>query len=83
MMYSFGRMYYRLEAPDFDVTNHELNHEAGKLGFLIKHAIWILRIIQALPEFLLRRLGLAFESMVELKNVDSNPVLIQQILITD
>lgn len=76
MMYSFGRMYHRLEAPDFDVANHESNHEAGKLGFLMKHAIWILRIIQALPEFLLKRLSLAFESMVELKNVDSDPILI-------
>ena len=76
-------MYHRLEAPDFDVTNHELNHEAGKLGFLMKHAIWILRIIQALPEFLLKRLSLAFKSMVELKNVDFDPILSQQILITD
>lgn len=73
MMYSFGRMCHRLEAPDFDVANHESNHEAGKLAFLMKHAIWILRIIQALPEFLLKRLSLAFESMVELKNVGSNP----------
>lgn len=69
MMYSFGRMYHRLEAPDFDVFNHDSNHEAGKMGFLMKHAIWILRIIQALPEFLLRRLSLDFESLVALKNV--------------
>lgn len=68
MMYSFGRMYHRLEAPDFDVFNHDSNHEAGKMGFLMKHAIWILRIIQALPEFLLRRLSLDFESLVLLKN---------------
>jgi len=62
-------MYHRLEAPDFDVFNHDSNHEAGKMGFLMKHAIWILRIIQALPEFLLRRLSLEFASLVALKSV--------------
>jgi hypothetical protein len=82
-MYSFGRIYHRLEAPDFDVANYKSNHEAGKLGFLIKHTVWILRIIQALPEFLLKYLSLAFELIVELKIVDSDPVLIQQILITN
>lgn len=83
MMYSFGRMYHRLEMPDFDAFNHDSNHEAGKLGFLMKHAIWILRIIQALPEFLLKRLSLDLESMVELKNVDSDHILLQQLLNTD
>lgn len=83
MLYSFGRMYNRLEKPDFDAFNHESNHEVGKLGFLMKHAIWILRIMQALPEFLLQRLSLAFKEMVELKNVSCDALPVQQVSMAD
>jgi len=69
MMYTFGRMYHRLEAPDFDSANHFQNHEAGKMAPLMKHAIWILRIIQALHESILSRMDPALASLVELKNV--------------
>ena len=71
MMYSFGRMYNRLAAPDFDVRGYEANHGAAATGPLMKHAVWILRIIQMLPDVLLKRLDLAFESFVELNNVGS------------
>lgn len=71
MMYTFGRTYNRLEAPDFDAANHEVNHEAGKMGTLIRHEVWILRIILALPESILQRLGPALAGQVELKNVIS------------
>jgi hypothetical protein len=73
MVYSFGRMYNRLEAPDFDAANHDAYHEAGKIGFLMKHAIWILRITQALPEFLSKHLSLGLKSLVELKDVCLTP----------
>jgi hypothetical protein len=69
MMYTFGRSYRRLEAPDFDPANHESMHESSKTLTLMKHAIWIFRIIQALPEFLLAHMGYDLATLVELKNV--------------
>lgn len=78
MMYTFGRMYHRLEASDFDAANHFQNHEAGKMAPLMKHAIWILRIIQALPESVLSRMDPSLASLVELKNVISAISLTRQ-----
>jgi hypothetical protein len=69
MMYTFGRSYHRLEVPDFDPANHELMHEGSKTLTLMKHAIWIFRIVQSLPEFLLSHMGYDLATLVELRNV--------------
>jgi hypothetical protein len=69
MMYTFGRSYHRLEVPDFDPANHELLHEGSKQLTLMKHAIWIFRIVQSLPEFLLSYISYDLATLLEIKNV--------------
>jgi len=72
MQYAFGRSYKRLEALDFDVTAYEAAHQGAALGFLIKHFVFILRIAQRLPDFLLKRCGIALAAMVELRTVNDS-----------
>jgi hypothetical protein len=71
MMYTFGRSYHRLEVPDFDPANHESMHESSKMIVFMKHAIWIFRIVQSLPESLLAHMGYDLATLVELKIVGS------------
>ena len=71
MMYTFGRSYNRLEVPDFDPLNHELMHEGSKTLTVMKHLIWIFRIVQSLPEFMLSQMGYQLATLVELRNVRS------------
>jgi len=75
MQYSFGRTYDRLSKPDFDLFNHVSNHEAGKSGFVMKHFIWILRLLFAMPESWLAKLGPDLAALVELRHVSYNSVL--------
>ncbi len=69
MMYCFGKSHNRLEAPDFDVIGYESGHQAVYLGFLMKHMIWILWTIKSLPDFVVKRLGIALAAFVELNAV--------------
>lgn len=52
MEYSYGRSDHRLEAEDFGPGYHDAVLEAGKAGSLLKQMIWILHLIQNLPEWL-------------------------------
>lgn len=71
MKYCFGRSYHRLEALDFDLFNYESYHEGTKSGFTMKHFIWILRILFALPESWLASIGPDLAALVELRHVSS------------
>lgn len=69
MMYCFGRSYDRLAAPDFDAPGYEAGHAAASTGNLMKHNIWILRIVQALPDAIVMKMGTALAAFVILTNV--------------
>ncbi len=69
MTYCFGRSYCRLEEPDFDEAGYDATHGAASLGWVMKHMIWILWTIKSLPEFFLRRIGVALAAFVDLNTV--------------
>lgn len=69
MTYCFGRSYRRLEEPDFDAVGHDAGHGAASLGWVMKHNFWILWIVQHLPQFVVRRLGIALAAFVDLNAV--------------
>jgi hypothetical protein len=69
MMYTFGRSYHRLEVPDFDPANHDLMYEGSKMLTVMKHTMWLFRIVQSLPEFVLSHLSYDLATLVEIKNV--------------
>lgn len=74
MTYAFGKSYKRLEAPDFGKAGYEALHQGSAFGVTTRHIIIILRATQALPEFILYRMGGAFAALVTLKSVRSNPL---------
>jgi hypothetical protein len=69
MTYTFGRSHNLLEVPDFDPLNHELMHEGSKTLTVMKHLIWIFRIVQSMPEFMLSHMGYQLATLVEQRNV--------------
>ena len=52
MQYSYGRSDHRLEQDDFGPEYHDAALRAGTNGGLLKQMIWILHLIQSLPEWL-------------------------------
>lgn len=57
MMYAFGRNFNRLEQPDFDAAGYAAFHNNATLGNLMRHMIWIMRIVKSLPDFVVKKMG--------------------------
>jgi len=67
MMYLFGKSYNRLECPDFNEAWYEIDHQGTAWGPLMRHMVWILRIIEAMPECMLKKLGPALAAFMGLE----------------
>lgn len=71
MEYSYGRSDHRLEAEDFDPSYHSTVIAAGKQGSLLKQGIWILYVLQSLPEWLAARLSPDLDLVIRLARVST------------
>ena len=69
MEYSYGLSEHRLEAKDFDPSYHDTILASGKQGSLLKQWIWILHLIQSLPEWLAARLSPDLDLVIRLARV--------------
>jgi hypothetical protein len=69
MMYLFRKSYNRLELPDFDEPWYEIDHQGTALGPLVRHRVWILQIIEAMAECMLKKLDPALAAFVGLRDV--------------
>lgn len=69
MQYSFGRNDHRLEADNFDPTFHAVSFNAALQGTITRHNYWMMRIMKALPESMMIRMGPEAASFIILKRV--------------
>ena len=64
MQYAYGRSDYRLERDDFGPDFHNAALESGKSAGLLKQMIWILHLMQSLPEWLAVLLSPSIDSVI-------------------
>ena len=67
MQYAFARSDHRLEAPDFDPTYRDAAFFGSTAGNFMKHAPWLNRVFQALPDWLVRLSHPAMAAFIEQK----------------
>ena len=67
MQYSYGRSDHRLEQDDFGPEYHDGALAAGKNGGLLKQMVWILHLIQSLPEWLASLLSPSIVSVLHVQ----------------
>lgn len=67
MQYAFARSDHRLEAPDFDPTYRDAAFFGSTAGNFMKHAPWLNRVLQSLPDWLVRLSHPAMAAFIEQK----------------
>ena len=69
MSYSFGRCDNRIEAPDFDPTYRAASHFGSTMSNPLKHAPWINRFLQSIPDSIARLLHPGLTEFIRQKEV--------------
>lgn len=73
--YAYGRSDNCVEEQDFGPSYHEAAIAVGKMGSIMKHMIWIYRLIQSLPQWLTIRISPNLGLVIGLQRVGHHEVL--------